>query len=179
MGIFKFSSQETTLDLVFSDSIILSDSLSLFSSISLSFIDSLQLNDSLGVLKTCNLIFNDSIILNDSIYCGDYVVSWRCRTKNINRGYGGEEYGSGAGYGGGDASDITEYYVEVTNNVNGNIVYTKYITINDDENPDYNFVYPKNINIANNGSFANNLTFRIYQVNSVGNFSLVNSISTA
>ena len=178
MPIWKFQSASTSLDLVFSDSIGFDDSFSPQIRCVLSLIDTIGFNDILSINLTFTISFEDSIGFNDIVYYGDFIVSWRCRTKMPNCAFGGEEYGGGQGYGGGSANDISQYLLEIYKISTGALIRSEYITIDDPENPDYIYVYSKAMNIADSGSFVSDLIFIIYQIDTNGNFSLGSTIST-
>jgi hypothetical protein len=179
MPIWKFQSASTSLDLVFSDSIGFDDSFSSQIGITLSLTDTIGFNDILSINLTFTMSFEDSIGFNDTLYYGDFIVSWRCRTKIPNCAFGGEEYGGGQGYGGGAARDISQYLLEIYKISTGALIRSEYITIDDPEDPDYIYVYSKAMNIADNISFVSDLTFVVYQIDSSGNFSVGQTISTS
>ena len=129
------------------------------------------------------LSFYEFLVMNSSqltyTATGDILLWWRARTKNLLMGYGGMQYGGGNfGYGGGMATDIVSYVVQILNTITGKIVRSDTISIVDQSDPDYCYVYTNYQNkLDNGGTNTKNLTFYIQQVNYNGEYSDVTTIT--
>jgi hypothetical protein len=92
----------------------------------------------------------------------DAVITWRTVTEGIYKGYG-FIYGSGAGYGGGVAEGVDYHIIRIYKTLDSTLLQE--IIVEDVAEPTY--TYTSAMNIADNGSYEENLTFEVYQVNSI------------
>lgn len=136
------------------------------------FVDNFVFNDSIvTVNENIRFTFTDSFTFDDStsniFAITHYLITWRCRTRTPQWGYGGSQYGSLVSYGDGSADDIESFVVDIgyldTSNVFHRTIPAQ-ITINieDSENPDANAYYLYSLS----PTFVfinNNLTFRVWQ----------------
>ena len=153
------------------------DSISVSVKRPLSLSDSYSYNDA----SITNLIISfsvlDSYMYHDLPHTKDFVVSWRCRTKTARLGFGGTQYGNVIGYGDGYAFDIDRYIIQVKNS-SGDVLRTEEITITDKTNPDGEYWYTFDMNVTDNGSWTDELTFEVRQIDVNGVYSEIESIST-
>ncbi|MDY0313764.1 MAG: discoidin domain-containing protein [Bacteroidales bacterium] len=109
---FDFSDASSN-DLIFSESILFSGILATTFEFDTLFAELVGLEETLGCKVYINFSFEEKVSVNENILLGDFVFSWRGRTKIPFCAYGGEQYGGGLGYGGGSLSDIDKYLVKV------------------------------------------------------------------
>ena len=165
--------------------------------ISISSTDDFSLDDTLVVILIIPVVstdsseFEDSMILNritmdyfvnecrfsDRVSSLDFILYWYCRTKIPRMGYGGTEYGNVLGYGQGASPDIVAYRLIVKNS-GGDIVRDEEIAITDFENPDVIYWYDSQTNIDDNTTYQTDLTFEVYQKDSKGVYSTLETVST-
>ena len=96
------------------------------------------------------------------IASNDSVITWRTVTGGIYKGYG-YIYGSGAGFGGGIAEEVSYHKIYIYKTSDSTLLREEIVS--DVAEPTY--TYTSAMNISDNGSYEANLTFEVYQVNSL------------
>ncbi|MDY0313761.1 MAG: phage tail protein [Bacteroidales bacterium] len=91
----------------------------------------------------------------------DAVLTWRKTTDGINKGYG-YIYGGGSGYGGGVLEGVESYVVRIYDQATESLLREYEITDTSTET----YTYTSANNISDNGSYNEDLIFKIYQKNS-------------
>lgn len=160
---------------LFVDGIALDDSLELARTCILDFSDSMGINDALEMPVIKGLNLEDSIGINDSLFFYDFVLKWRARTKIPKIGYGNFKFGY-IGYGSGEAGDLAYYILRIYKTSTGVLLREVLFNSLDLDNPDITYVYSYDLNKKDNGSYSTDLTFRVFQVDSEGQISLMNQI---
>lgn len=121
-------------------------------------------------------IFENCVIFGNELKTKDFILTWYGRTKTARLGYGASPYGEIFGFGEGKFIDIDYWIVKVIKTSDSTVLQEAEVDISNIEEGYSNYIYSYSQNILDNGSFVENLTFELYQVNLNGDISLVSSV---
>lgn len=104
-----------------------------------------------------NSQFNDYTLTS-----GDAVITWDAVTEGVNKGFG-YIYGYGSGYGDGSLEGVFQFRIDIINTGTEALLRTEFV-----DNSTYTYTYTETDNISDNGTYEDDLTFNIYQINDLG-----------
>ena len=171
MPIWKFTLNSNILSK--KEQIFISDLISIKTISRIIIEEDLLISDNFGVNYKFSLM--EEIYINDTISLEDIVLMWLPVTNNLNQGYG---YNYGDDYGYTKVIDIAYFRIEIYNTLTNVHIRTEEIPYSNLMDDLGIYVYSRNTNILDNGSYVNtNLTFKVYSINIDGISSLVKTVS--